>query len=73
MANGDVYAGFGGNDVIYGTSRNETLYDWQTYLSDYLNGCCVMVGGAGNDNLWSGAGAEAMTKKLGVTLSYRTQ
>ena len=60
-----IINGWNGNDVIYGTSRNERL------TND--SGDAVLVGGGGNDRLWAGAdndildGGEGNDQLLGET------
>ena len=44
--------GWNGNDVIYGTSRNERL------TND--TGDALLVGGGGNDTIWAGPGADIL-------------
>ncbi|MFH0821165.1 MAG: calcium-binding protein, partial [Pseudomonadota bacterium] len=44
--------GKGGNDVIYGTSRNEILSNGA--------GDAIMVGGGGNDTIFAGTGADIL-------------
>ena len=47
-----IINGWNGNDVIYGTSRNERL------TND--SGDAVLVAGGGNDTIWAGPGADIL-------------
>ncbi|MBU1052985.1 MAG: hypothetical protein KKC46_04045 [Proteobacteria bacterium] len=53
LTEGDGYInGLAGSDVIYGTSRNETLIN--------ETGDSILVAGAGNDRIWAGAGNDIL-------------
>jgi len=53
LTEGDGYInGLVGSDVIYGTSRNETLIN--------ETGDTILVAGAGNDRIWAGAGNDQL-------------
>lgn len=53
LAEGDGYInGLVGSDVIYGTSRNETLIN--------ETGDAVLVAGGGNDRIWAGEGNDIL-------------
>jgi Ca2+-binding RTX toxin-like protein len=61
LGNG-VLTGLGGNDVIYGTDRKETLQSG--------SGNSILVSGGGDDTLWAGAGNDILDAGPGNDTLY---
>ncbi|AFM26137.1 calcium-binding protein [Desulfomonile tiedjei] len=63
LTEGDaVINGYNGNDVVYGTSRDEVLYN--------ETGNAILVGGGGNDWIWAGADSDILDGGEGNDMLY---